>query len=235
MGLSASVLAVVAVLATTMAAAAPRTADIPQEVRAALVATLRGRLGPDVTLEFSELTCRLTSDTTMDLTATPEPSARLGGTIRFTLTAAGARGHAMRIGEATALVNGTGPFIRTTRAVSAGHSLTAEDIELRVGPIADMPLKRLPTLAESLGARTNRPLGQHETIVVGSIAPVSLVHVGQHVRITVRSGAVEAVLVGVAEQNGALEQVIRVVNPDSRRVLRARVMAEGEVEVVNGQ
>jgi flagella basal body P-ring formation protein FlgA len=37
----------------------------------------------------------------------------------------------------------------------------------------------------------------------------------------------------VATDNGAMNQVIRVVNPETRRSMRARIRAAGEVEVVN--
>jgi len=65
--------------------------------------------------------------------------------------------------------------------------------------------------------------------------PPTLVRAGDRVRAVARVGGVEAVVIAIAEQSGSAQQVIRVVNPDSRRAIRARVVAPGEVEVVNGR
>jgi flagella basal body P-ring formation protein FlgA len=55
---------------------------------------------------------------------------------------------------------------------------------------------------------------------------------GDEVRLTVREGGVEATVTAVAEQSAGIGRIIRVVNASSRRALRARVTAPGEVEVV---
>jgi flagella basal body P-ring formation protein FlgA len=47
-------------------------------------------------------------------------------------------------------------------------------------------------------------------------------------------GEVEITAVGIAQQSGAVGDVIRLVNQDSRRGLRGRVTGKGEVEVVHG-
>lgn len=65
--------------------------------------------------------------------------------------------------------------------------------------------------------------------------PEIVIRAGDRVRATVRIGVVEAVVIAIAEQSGVAQQIIRVVNPDSRRAIRARVVAAGEVEVVNGR
>ena len=65
--------------------------------------------------------------------------------------------------------------------------------------------------------------------------PPTLVRAGDRVRATARVGNVEAVVIAIAEQSGVAQQIIRVVNPDSRRAIRVRVVAVGEVEVVNAR
>jgi flagella basal body P-ring formation protein FlgA len=47
--------------------------------------------------------------------------------------------------------------------------------------------------------------------------------------------AVEVETVAIAADNGAVNQVIKVVNPTTRRALRARVVGKGEVEVIDGR
>ena len=65
--------------------------------------------------------------------------------------------------------------------------------------------------------------------------PPTLIRAGDRVRVTARINGVEAVVIAIAEQSGVAQQIIRVVNPDSRRAIRARVVAAGEVEVVNAR
>ncbi len=48
-----------------------------------------------------------------------------------------------------------------------------------------------------------------------------------------RVGGVELAGSLVAAGNGAADDVIRVVNKDSRRAMRARVVRSGEVEVID--
>jgi flagella basal body P-ring formation protein FlgA len=64
---------------------------------------------------------------------------------------------------------------------------------------------------------------------------VPVVRAGDRVVATVRGLGLEVSVLAVAEQNGLPDQIIRIVNPDSRRAVRARVVAKGEVEVLSGR
>ena len=101
--------------------------------------------------------------------------------------------------------------------------------------IASATLAGVPALAED--ARVSRPVrvpdGAADSSRSTPARPALLVKAGDKVRATVRVGGVEAVVVAIAEQSGVADQIIRVVNPDSRRAIRVRVVAAGEVEVVN--
>lgn len=63
--------------------------------------------------------------------------------------------------------------------------------------------------------------------------PAPVIRAGDRVRVIARIGGLEAVLVGIAEQSGRPQQIIRVVNPDSRRAIKGRVVRAGEVEVID--
>ena len=220
------------------AAGVSAAAETPEmaRARAAVVGAVQERLGPDVRVDLDAFICRLAPDAPDTLTATPDPSGRTGRSMRFTFaTAQGPRGHAVRVGEATAVVRVSGPHVWAVRPIDAGRTLTPEDIALGAGPIDGAPLRRLSMLDDAIGARTLKALAAGDPVVEGIVVGVPVVRAGDRVRATVRVMGIEAAVVAVAEQNGMPDQIIRVVNPDSRRAVRARVVAKGEVEVLNGR
>ena len=103
------------------------------------------------------------------------------------------------------------------------------------GQVDGAPLRRLPTTADVTGSRTFRPVAAGEAIVASALVGVPVVKAGDRVRAVARAAGIEVSMVAVAEQSGMPDQVIRVVNPDSRRAVRARVVSAGEVEVVSGR
>jgi len=218
------------------AAAVSAAAETPDmaRARAAIVSAIQERLGPDVRVDLDAFVCRLASDAPDTLTATPDASGRTGRSMRFTFaTAPDPRGHTVRVGEATAVVRVSGPHVWAVRPIDAGRTLTPEDIALGDGPIDGAPLRRLSTPNEVIGARSLRALAAGDPVVEGAMVGVPVVRAGDRVRATVRARGIEVAVVAVAEQNGMPDQIIRVVNPDSRRAVRARVVAKGEVEVLN--
>ena len=213
-------------------------AETPEmaRARAAIVGAIQERLGPDVRVDLDAFVCRLAPDAPDTLMATPDLTGRTGRSMRFTFaTAPGPRGHAVRVGEATAVARVSGPHVWAVRPIDAGHPLTPEDISLVDGPIHGAPPRRLSTPNEVIGARTLHALAARHPAVEGLVVGVPVVRAGDRVRATVRGVGIEAAVVAVAEQNGMPGQIIRVVNPDSRRAVRARVVAKGEVEVLNGR
>jgi flagella basal body P-ring formation protein FlgA len=218
-------------LSVTPVATQPSIEDA--RVRAAVVAAIHERLGTTVRVDLEAFTARMALDAPDALTATPDPMGRTGRPVRFVIaTAAGPRGHARRVGEATAIVQVWGPHVRARRPLDAGRTLTLDDIELGDGPIDGAPLRGLPSADDVIGSRVLRAVAAGDPIVAGVVAGVPVVRAGDRVRATVRGLGVEVALVAVAEQSGIPDQIIRVINPDSRRVVRARVVAKGEVEVL---
>lgn len=204
-------------------------------VRAAVRSAVETRLGRQVDVTLEAFTCALTSDDPDTLVATPAPLGRTGRPIRFVIATGGAgpRGHAVRLGEASAVVLVSGDYVRATRPMRAGRTLAASDLEVATGPLEGLVLRRVPSLPELIGARLTRGLTAGEPVAADAVAVAPAVRAGDRVRIIVHQGAVEATVTAVAEQTAGIDQIIRVLNPTSRRALRARVVAAGQVEVVN--
>ena len=74
-----------------------------------------------------------------------------------------------------------------------------------------------------------------EAVLAAALAQPPVIRAGDRVRVVVRMGGVEASLTAIAEQSGRPDQIIRVVNASSRRAIRVRVIAAGEVEVADAR
>jgi flagella basal body P-ring formation protein FlgA len=94
-------------------------------------------------------------------------------------------------------------------------------------------LRALPAAGDIVGARATRDLAAHAVIAHTDFVGEPLVRSGDEVRALVRLGDIEVTNTLIAAQNGAKGQIIRVVHPETRRAVRARVTGSAEVEVVN--
>jgi flagella basal body P-ring formation protein FlgA len=208
---------------------------VDARVRAVVQAAVEARVGARVTVTLDDFACALASDGAEALVATPDHSGRTDQPLRFIIAtaAAGPRGHSVRLGEATATVRVSGAYVRATHAMAAGHRFTAADLEVAVGRLSGLALRRVPSLGELLGARLIRSVTSGEPLVAEAVVMTPAVRAGDRVHVSVHDGGVNATVTAVAEQTAGLEQIIRVVNPSSRRTFRARVVAPGEVEVTD--
>ena len=78
-------------------------------------------------------------------------------------------------------------------------------------------------------------LAQTPAALAPAPAVPAVIRAGDRVRVTMRAEGVEVVLTAIAEQSGRPDQIIRVVNPSSRRAIRVRVIGAGEVEVADAR
>ena len=97
-----------------------------------------------------------------------------------------------------------------------------------------MPFRPLPVQSEVVGARVTRALDAGTVVTSDVLAVLPAVKSGQQVRIRASVDGIVAYGVAVAAEQGRIGEVIKVVNPDSKRTLSGRVTAPGEVEVLHG-
>ena len=201
-----------------------------------VMAAVEDRVGREMRVDLESFVCRLTAPLPATFTATPDPTGRTGQAVRFVLASEpGPQGNTVRLGEVTTVVRIYGSHVRARKALDAGRAVGRDDVEVADGQVDGAPLRRLPTTADVTGSRTFRPVAAGEAIVASALVGVPVVKAGDRVRAVARAAGIEVSMVAVAEQSGMPDQVIRVVNPDSRRAVRARVVSAGEVEVVSGR
>jgi flagella basal body P-ring formation protein FlgA len=225
-------------LAPEAGATPPALADgCAPGINQAIVAALKQRMSGAVEFRLSDVSCSLNASGDGVLLATAVPGSRTGRPIRFAITRAfgTASANSVRVGEAVATVTAVGPAVRATHDLTRSVILTAPDVEQTEAPLDDVPLRPTLTIAAVIGARVTRPLRAGQIVDDVSIVPVAAVKSGDRVRGVMRVATVEVETVLVATDSGLIDQIIRVINPENRHAMRARVVAKGEVEVIDGR
>jgi len=160
-------------------------------------------------------------------TAIPEPGSRLGRPIRFILFADGAR-----IGSVVAKLEVTGSAVRSSRALTRGEDVAADAIEVVDVELRNILLDRLPTSGEIVGAQARRDIRAGELLTGATVIVPPAVKSGDEVRVIVSTGVIELTSVGRASGSGHVGDLIRVLMPQSRKGLKARITGPGSVEIV---
>jgi flagella basal body P-ring formation protein FlgA len=203
-----------------------RTPDT--RVRDAITAAIRERIGAHADVSIDTLTIESDVDAGT-VRAVPEPGSQLGRVIRFTLRSGDMRA---RTGSATAMVRVSVEHAHTTRALDRGVAIADGDVAAASHDIAGV-LRPLPTLRDAAHARTIRPMAADACITASTVAALPAVRGGHDVVAVARIGSVEARTIVTASQSGDPGSIIRVVNRQSQRPLKARVVSEGLVEIIH--
>jgi flagella basal body P-ring formation protein FlgA len=198
----------------------------------AIEAAVRARVGSTSVVTVTTITgVRLVREPA-SLVAVPDPSARIGSAVRFVI-ATGESGGRTRIGEATAIVQVSAPAVRTRKAVARGDRLDGDALAVVATDLNGQSLRPLLSLDDARGARATHDLVEGALVTRSDIVLEPLVKAGDVVRARVHVGDVELAGSGVAAESGVKDEVIRVINQESRHAFRARVIGSGEVEVVD--
>jgi flagella basal body P-ring formation protein FlgA len=199
------------------------------------------RLAPETTVPIAieravidrlgdvEVVVREVSTTVVDqsgLVATIEPGSRLGQPIRFILLA-----HGKRVGSAVARLEVVGRAPRARRAFARDEEISAADIDVARVEIKNAMLRRLPELNDVAGSRARRDIVAGELLTNALVVVPPAVRSGDEVRVTVTMGAVQVSGVGRASGSGQVGDTVRVSTPSSRRLLSARIIGRGAVEI----
>jgi len=215
-------LAIVACGLASLGAQAPTDAPAIDVIRAAVVE----RLGPDVEITITPLS--VPAEPTAFRSATPDPSAWLGKPIRFSLaTGAG------RTISAMVEVHAVGEYATANHSISRGQVLKADDVSPAKSELKNVPLRKMPTAEALVGAKTLRPLEVGVPVQASFVQLKRVVEPGDKVTVVAGAGAIEVTATLVAADGGDPGDVIRLVNPDTRRYIRGRIVRAGIVEVMH--
>ncbi|MGE0863535.1 MAG: flagellar basal body P-ring formation chaperone FlgA [Vicinamibacterales bacterium] len=194
----------------------------------AIVAAVQQRMGAGVEVVLERLVVS-GEITAASARAVPGPDARLGAVIRFTLHSSDG---ATTFGAATARVTAIVPHLHAAQPLTRGAGLAPGDLTPVAHVVASGPLREWPGAESAVGGRLLRALAAGACVTRNLIQPVLAVRTGQQVTAVVSFDGVEARAVMVAAGGGDAGDVIRVVNRQSRRGLKARVVSAGIVEII---
>jgi len=203
-------------------------------VEQAIADAIRERVGAGADVSVTLGQVQLVGDDVVDLEARPVPGARLARPTRFTLyrKGTGAVRANGRVGYAVAETRVSMEHVRAARPIGRGTVLSEDDLVSTVGDIGGVPLKPLPTPTDLIGARASRALREGDLVTATMVSLPKLVRARETVVVSARVGAVTVFGRATATQSGELGAVISLVNEGSGRRLKGRVVALGEVEVV---
>jgi flagella basal body P-ring formation protein FlgA len=204
-------------------------------VASAIVDAVRQRLGADAEVDVADVTT-VGHVPAGRLEAVPDPGGRIGGRIGFSLVHTAfsdGRVQAVRVGSASATVRVRLEHVRLRRFVARGMDVAATDVEVVLDDVASTPLRRLPRLAEVLGGRALRDLPVGACVTAGAVVLQPVVRTGDEVVVSAAGPDYLVTATMVAAESGAAGAVIRVVNRESRRTVRARVVSKGVVDVLH--
>jgi len=187
---------------------------------------IEARMGPGVEVRVGPLDARLTAGSFRQ--ARPDPAARLGSPVRFSMITDAGQQMAASI-ELTVIAD----FASAARPIARGRTLSEGDVTARRDEVRGVPIRALPTAAAIAGGKALRPIAEGAVVLQEFVAVRRAVEQGDVVTAIAISGEVEVAARMVASDGGRRGDVVRVMNPDTRRVLRARVIGPGYVEVLN--
>lgn len=219
--------------AVPVSAQTPADATPQQRVATAFVAELRSRLGSSADITIGNLHVSLRDGAAGSLAVVPSPQAMLDAPVEFVVVGAGPSGKPMQVGRGRADVFVSVPHVQAARTLARGSVLTADDLVSITGDPGGVPLKRLPTAKDLVGATLRRDTAGGEVLTLQEAVRPLAVRAGDTVQALATIGTVQVWAEVTAVDNGAEGAVVRVVNRETRRELRARVLRTGVVEVMH--
>lgn len=120
----------------------------------------------------------------------------------------------------------------TRRALLRGHRIDSDDLGYQRLALSQVRKGSLRDETEAIGQEARRNLAANQPLRLQDIQAPMVVKRGDLVQITASLGGLKVVTPATALNNGRLGEQIRVENNRSSRTLKARVVGEGQVEVV---
>ena len=233
---AASAVAALALVLSAVSAAAqvpPSGGGCEPAVRQAVLRAMQERLGAGARVTVDRVTAVCRADG--DLVAVPEPGARLGRPVGFTLLPASVRPGRTpsSAGYATADVRAEVRHVVIGRPVAQGTVLTAADLVERIGDVGVQPLAAMPVLDDVEGTRASRNLKAGDLVTAALLRAQPLVRSGDLVRTCAYVGQVAICGQAVAQQSGQRNVRIKLINPESRKPLTGLITGAGEVVILH--
>ncbi len=209
----------------TMAVTASVSASTAVTPEEAIATAVRAHVGVSASIVVVDVATKVRGEA--GLSAQPDPAARLGQPARFVLSVNGARR-----GLAVATVKVTASYPRASRNIARDEAIDAGAIRLSDETLSGVTIRALLSGGSVNGLRARRDIVAGEALTESVLRVPPLIKSGDSVDATIRVGAVSITTTGIASGSGQVGDVIRVMQPHRSRLLTARIVGPGAVEIV---
>lgn len=120
--------------------------------------------------------------------------------------------------------------VTTVRPLKRDAVVTEQDIAMRERDIGQLGQGFLSSPDQAIGQKMLRPTVIDQIISPNYLEQPQMVHKGDQVVITARSGSIAVRMPGEALSDGAFNEQIRVRNLNSKRIIKANITGPGQVE-----
>lgn len=121
--------------------------------------------------------------------------------------------------------------LTVTRSIRPEETLEAEDLKVSRVTLPSAGHDFVTDLEQAVGKRVIRPLREESPIKLSSLALPEVVQKGDQVTIEVKHGGLLIQANGTSKSGGSIGQSITVLNQDSKKEVRAKVVGPGTVRV----
>ncbi|PHR29427.1 MAG: flagella basal body P-ring formation protein FlgA [Desulfotalea sp.] len=122
-------------------------------------------------------------------------------------------------------------IIATAIPVKKGTILAPRHLKETVMDISDLKEPGFD-VSQFLGKRIKRSLRAGSPLNISMVETLPVIHKGEKVKIVIQSGAMTLTATGLARSDGKIDELIRVQNLNSKKVVFGKVVAPGIVEVI---
>lgn len=216
-----------------LALAAPAAVSLPPAVEAAVTTAVRARVGDDAEVSITAVE-RLQLPEGDVIDAVIQPGATIGGPVALVLRGVVVRDGATvvaPVGRVVVRLRIVVTHFHASHAVARGSHLAANDLVEARHALPRGPLKAWPSSDVLDHGRVLQDLAADACLSARVVAPSVAVVAGRDVSAVVREGRVEVRAALVAVDSGGVGSEVRVMHPESRRTMRARVVGRAEVEI----
>jgi flagella basal body P-ring formation protein FlgA len=166
----------------------------------------------------------------LEVELSTHPSQPLIGSVPVRVKLQGG-GETLMEGVVTANVRAELPVVVAARDLRSGRPLARRDIKVELRDVSELPAGWLDDPSQAVGRSPRRPVRAGNALAPDSLDEVAPVRRGQRVKIRLTRGRLRIETVGLAREDGAVGDWIRVLNVASRREVIARVGEDGAVHV----
>lgn len=119
----------------------------------------------------------------------------------------------------------------TTRPLQRGTVLDANSVGLKERDVGQLNQAYFTELDQAFGQKLSRGVVMDQVVSAAQLELMETIHKGDSVVISAQGSGLSVRMPGEALSNGGMGEQIRVRNQNSNRVIKARVIGPGQVEV----